>query len=498
MIMPALLPERLRYCEKAESELALFELLKKYPPDLISFLETACADETWAESHTQFVKLGLDWAHNQFFQDSLMMEFAQSLAKVLRKHSSIARTHLPLNFTWKLKDKDLPANTLLYGTSSHYLKELIRLECRDRKGDAIHLEEIPFDVFMPVDQYITKGNVEAVYVKSKETVEAILTLSLVWNLPELGDECQRFLKKWINRDNIVDTLLAAHRNGWSILRSACMEYMNFLSLDFRLADTAPDRFGFEFLRFTEISLEFFNKFKAYITNLMFSGDSTADPAFGKVIHECPNLICLDLSYSHSFTDYLKEIPESLQELVASYCNWLNNGTFPALIQYCPSIEKLVIASDVNLNFETWGNLRKLSQLKSLDLSRCTQIGDEDIKLILQSCDTLLSLSVEECHGISDGGFYAIPLFHPDFVSLSFARTNISDQPLIEIANQCARLTSLDLTRCEKITEKGVLETVRAAKVLRELNITNCRIPETSVQKLKTLSPFLKIITLTMQ
>src|ERR1700722_121192 len=139
MLMPALLSEKLRYCERAESETALFNLLVKHPPDLILFLESACADETWAESNFEFVNKALEWAHQQFFQDTLMMEFAQRLARVLRKHHSVAKTHLPLNATLELKDKNLPINTLLYGSSSHYLKDLIRLECRDRKSDEIKL-----------------------------------------------------------------------------------------------------------------------------------------------------------------------------------------------------------------------------------------------------------------------------------------------------------------------------------------------------------------------
>src|SRR6202034_4523332 len=114
------------------------------------------------------------------------------------------------------------------------------------------------------------------------------------------------------------------------------------------------------------------------------------------------------------------------------------------------------------------------------LTRCGQIGDEDIQLILQASDKLIILSLEECRGITDAGFYQIPKYNPRFTSLNLAITAISDQPLIELANQCSDLTTLDLTRCENITEKGVFELIRAARRLRELIIKDCDIPESAL------------------
>lgn len=494
MMMPALLPDKLRYCEKAKSETDLFNLLITYPPDLILFLEICCSDETWAESHEKFLHLGLNWAHSQFFQDNLMMEFAQRLAKVLRKHPSLARSHLPMNGILKLKDRELPINTLLYGSCSHYLKELIRLEFRDRGSQSLNLTDISSEVFMPIDEFITRESEESIHVKTKDTVEAILSLALVWNLKELADTCQKSLKKWLNRNNAVMELIKSHQNGWSILRNACMQYINEQYQDFCLVATPPEQLAFEFLRFTEVSLDFFNAFKAYITNLICSGSTTADPTFTQVVTACRRLKCLDLSYSLQFTDFLKEIPHNLGELVVSSCNWMNNETLKKLIEICPNLEKLILGSDVNLNFEAWSVLRNLPLLKALDLSRCSQIRNEDLKLILQSAEGLESLSLEECYGITDEGFNVIPLYNTRFVKMNFARTSLSDQPLIELANQCSRMTHLDITRCEKITEKGLLEAIRSSRALKEIKLTNCNVSEAFVSKLKSIKPFLNVIS----
>jgi F-box and leucine-rich repeat protein 2/20 len=492
MWMPILLPEKLNYCERAATSSELFDILVKYPPDLILFLEIACSDETWSEANFDFLHQAIAWVNQQFFQDTLLMEFAQRLGHVFRKHPSVARPHLPLNAVLKLKDKDLPINTLLYGSSSEFLKETIRLECRDRKSESINLREIPFHIFEVVQDFIEKGNVEGIYVKDKDAAEKVLELAIAWELPELAKESQWFLTKWITRDNFLETLLKAHRKGWDYLRKGCFEFINFLGLDAQLIDSAPERLAFEFLRFSENSLALFHRLTPFITDLVCGGTTTQDEPFKKVVNECPRLLCVDISYSYAFSTYLKDLPVNLSELRLSSCSWLKRETFDSLLQICPHLTKLSIASNVGLGFESWGELRKMEQLNSLDISRCSQISDDDLRLILQACTPLTALTMEECRGISDRGFYEMPLFNSNFTALNLARTNISDHPVVELASKCPNLMYLCLTRCEKITEKGVLEAVRAARMLRELNISNCNIPHSTIDKLKNLKPFLSI------
>jgi F-box and leucine-rich repeat protein 2/20 len=492
MLMPALLPEKLKYCENIESQQALFELLVKHPPDLILFLESACSDETWAENHSLFLNQAIKWVHDQFFQDSLMMQFAKRLAHVFRQHLSVTKLHLPLNITIELKDKSLPISTLLYGSSSEFLKDLIRSECRDKHSSQIQLREVSYNTFIAIDDYISNGNAETIDLKDQQTVEAVLKIAFDWNLLDLIEKGQRSLKKWVSPRTAFETLIRAHHKGWTLLRKTCIEYLNSLHLDFCLVDKDHENLAFEFLRFTENSLSYFHQLQPFLTTLIFSGKTTADPQFSELMKHCSHLKCLDLSYSETFTDYLKNIPSTLQELILASCVWLNNESLLFLIKTCPHLEKLVVASDVNLNFEAWGGLQKLPTLQILDVSRCSQIQNEDIKLIIKSCEALHTLSLEECHGISDEGFYHISIFNSQFINLNFSRTNISDQPLIELANHCLHLNYLDLTRCEKITEKGLLEIVRLASTLRELNITSCNIPEFTIGLLKNLKPFLKI------
>ena len=74
MQLPLLLPKQLNYCEKASHDEDLYTLLLKNTPDMILFLESACADETWANRHQDFMKKSLAWLTIQFFQDRLAMD----------------------------------------------------------------------------------------------------------------------------------------------------------------------------------------------------------------------------------------------------------------------------------------------------------------------------------------------------------------------------------------------------------------------------------------
>lgn len=493
MLMPLLLPPQLNYCARFETQESLLKFLLNNPPDLISFLEVACTDETWSQAHEQFVHSAIEWVHQQFFQDQLMIEFAYRIATVFRKHPDIAKLHLPNNVILKLKDVELPINTLMYGSSSHYLKDLIRLECRDRRSDCIYLKHISYTIIEPIHEYIMKGYSDTLYIKDKTTGEEVLNLAQLWELDEWVLECQHALKKWVSRDNVVNTLLTSHKKGWLAIRSHCYEYINNLQIDVRLLESPLGTLKFEILRFSENSFYLFNQLRHSITHLVFGGSTPEQEEFSQMVNRCPNLIGVDLSYTFQFTEFLKDIPNTLEELELNSCSWLNRKTLNLMISICPKLHGLSLESNPQLDYQIWADLQKLPYLLLLDLARCVQIGDEDLRLILESCDSLVSLNLEECRSITDAGFSDISHLNPHLTSLNLSRTEISDLPLIEIATYCTELIHLNLTRCDKITDKGVLESIRVAKKLRKIIITHNGITKHALLSAKKMKPFLNII-----
>ena len=494
MQLPALVPKSLEFASEVANDSALFTALVKEPPNLIKFLTRACADEMWAELHAPFMTQSLTWVTNQFFQDKLLMSFAERLASAIRPHYTSMSAFLPKNLTLKLSDRDLPMNSLLLSSSSEYLRELIRRECRDRRKNYLLLKEVPYNYFDVIEEYVTTGEYKDLIRKERTQVVKILRLAMLWQLQELGDGCQEVLKLYITRENVFETLMRAHKNQRKLLRQACYDFVNNLNLGYRFEDRGIDSLVFEFLEFTENSLEAFHKVCKQITHLIMGGSLPVEDPFVTVLKECPKLFCVDLSRTNEFYDQFKELPKKLSELELSACLWLNNEMLEKIIEICPFLTRLKLQSDVRIDAGGWGMLKKLPILRALDLSRCSQLGDTELTLILQACPELLVLNLEDCRSLTDSGFYAFPTYKKDITVLNLARTWISDLPLIELATKSDLLTTLDLTRCENLTAVGISEVARHTKTLRELNITSCDISPEALTEIRKSRPYLKLIS----
>ncbi len=493
MQLPALMYKSLSYTKDAETEDDLFKSLVPKPLDLIKFLVKACDDETWAENHSNFMRQALGWITEEFFQDRLLMSYVRKLAQVIREHYPAMVTFLPLNLTVKLKDKDVQINSMLFGSSSEFLRVMVRRECRDRKRYVLQLKEIPYKYFDIIETFMNTGSTLDLIRKDKPVVIKILKLAMQWELDELSIACQDYLKKYITSENVFDTMIRAHLRMRLHLREACFEFANHFQRGYRFENRGPEAIGFEFLDFSENSLEVFEKVRAYVTHLICSGKLTEDPTFVKVVNNCPKLICLDISRSKTFSDHLQEIPQTLQELEASDCPWMNNDNFSRLLDLCPELNNLTLISDVDLSAEGWGALQKLDHLHSLKLTRCTQITDDDLRVILQASKGLLVLHLEECRRLTDQGFADIPKYVPGMTILNLARTWISTLPLIEIATNCRLLNKIDLTHCEYINESALTELLRNAHELREVNVSHCDIPKAVLADLRKRFQFVKIL-----
>ena len=86
----------------------------------------------------------------------------------------------------------------------------------------------------------------------------------------------------------------------------------------------------------------------------------------------------------------------------------------------------------------------------------------------------------------------MPHLNPGLNSLNLSRTMISDLPLIEIATYSPDLLYLNLTRCERITDKGIFEALRAAKKLTHLVAVNTGFTAGASQLAKKIKPYLVI------
>lgn len=172
-----------------------------------------------------------------------------------------------------------------------------------------------------------------------------------------------------------------------------------------------------------------------LETLKLSGKGITDKSVQSVAASSPHLIEIDLRGCDQITDMavhtLAGGCKQLKKLFLANCRSLTARAFaPALL---PS---------------------KLLVLQQLDLSQCTQVNDEALSFISESCPALHMLSVAGCEAISDLG-------------------------ITKVAEGCRALHNLVLDRCPSVSDKGVEAVARHCK-LTKLNLRNCDVTNRTV------------------
>lgn len=492
MELPALLPEELHYTKVAENSRNLLNMLVKIPQDLIVFFEYACGDETWSGNHPDFMREVIQWMTQQFYQDNFHVEFAQRATSSIREHYHILHPFITTNLSIRYNGSQAEVSSLLWGATSEFLRTTIRQECRDKNTQELEFEDMTPAVFSQVDEFIKTGSVKELWRKEQHEVLEVLRCASEWEIVGLKHLCEDILKRYINRNNVIDMLIMAFEEHWGLLKEACEDFINSLEVGVRFPRSDLAHFSMELVDFREDALEIFENLHHYITHLICGHDLTEQPAFSDVINRCPNMICLDISHSISFSDRLLDIPDTLEELDLSKCPWLSNKNIRKIVEICPNLTKITLASNSQINYTGWGILRNFQHLEKLDITRCQQVNDEDFKIILQACGNVTHFCLEGCSGLTDNAFFELGQNVPMLSDLDVSRCNISDGGLIDLTMRCKHLITLSAVRCPNLTEKGIIEAVRNAPNLRSINISKCNLSQFAVDEINGLRPFLEV------
>ncbi len=494
MQFPALLPKELRPYNTVTSEEALFTLLLEKPAALLLFFETACDDETWSGLHADLVCKMINWLTTQAFADKLPAEFCRRAVKAIHKHSSLLEPMIPKNITINFKDGHIEVNSLLLGTVSDFFKEFLLRQCRGKRKMDFSLEHVSKDEFMPVEGYISTGQVAALWKMGKVDLLALMDRAASWGITGIVQASEQMLRKYLTAENVIEMLVLAQQKGWTILKQECIYYINSLSWGFYLSAPTIERLAVEFFNFADNTLEHFKDISQLVTEIICKGAFADHPAFGRVMQQCPNLKLLDLSVMPIFSAYFYEIPASVQALNLSHCPWLSAAILKSFAAIAPQVNELHLASNNQLDFGAWGGLLNFKQLIKLDIAHCTQLKNEDFKIILKACSGLTELVIDNCHRLDDMVFFELARSLPRLTALNLAHCNLSDAALVEIGARCQGLLSLNLSHCHRLTEKGVFALLKQTATLQEINLAHCDFTATIVPSIKELKPRLKIIS----
>lgn len=504
MLMPASLPTELMAYASAENEAALFTALSKRPDHLVLFFEIASENETWSEHHSDFMRQAIEWSTKQFFNQQLSLALAERIAKAICKHFSVQRSFLISDLTIHMQGQQAEVNSLMLSVNSDVFRERIWRECHQKGLSKLVCNEIPNALFHHIVEFVYSGMALRVWKESQEDIFALLRLSSQYRLSGLMEICEETLRRYINRSNALEMLVASYQASWNLLKTHCMQLLNDQALDVRLFEVHANAesgipeplqpFGLEFLAFSDRALEVFEQVKPFITHLVCSGTLTEEAPFSTVVRTCPKLVALDISQSRVFSERLSDIPNNVLELDLSKCPWLTNSIIQKMVSICPQLKRLKLQSNVQLTFVGWGELQKLRQLQALDISRCNQVSDEDFALILKACAHLVELRVDECKKLTDNAFFSLTRSLPQLLVLSVVRCHLSDGLLYELVVRCRHIHTLNLTKCLEISEKGLLRALPHARELRRLTIVQCPISDEAVAMIRKSYPLLSIIT----
>ncbi|HRD56123.1 MAG TPA: BTB/POZ domain-containing protein [Parachlamydiaceae bacterium] len=376
---------------------------------------------------------------------------------------------LPLDIIFEIEGKELPANSLLFKAASPFFADSIENQYKNG-NNRIVLNGVSLDLFKIIEEFIVTHEVVDLWKKNQNELKEIRKNLSRLKMNALGKLCETVLKRYIDRDNVLATLVESHKNGWQTLRHASFEYINNLSFGILFHPAKPSILAFEFLDFNERSLAVFEVVKSLITHFIAKKKIPESIEFKSCLQKCVALVQLNISTSLTFSEFIFEAANSLEELDLSSCAFLDASILGRILSYFKDLKFLNLSDNNQLNYTSFTHLSKLKDLLSLNISKNPQIGDEDFRLIIQSVPKVIDLDCSDCKSIGDTGFFELGKGLRSLIFLNLSRDEISDGLLIELGARSLFLEEINLMRCKKLSSRGILEFVKQARALKQLTL----------------------------
>ncbi|KAG3004932.1 hypothetical protein PC120_g18279 [Phytophthora cactorum] len=197
-----------------------------------------------------------------------------------------------------------------------------------------------------------------------------------------------------------------------------------------------------------------------------------DLSLGHLGHRAKTLEALNISACTELTD------QGLVWLLDDMLDHSVGGTHLKHldVSYCPSltasgIHKMVL---------------RCHSLVSLSLSGCTHLSDDNIIDIVDSCAKIVKLELAFCRELTDSVLHAIAK-HLSLEELNLSRcVRITDEGMLEIAGQSSVLRRLNVSACKKLSERTLVALFEGCRLLEEMDVTHCPLfsPETLARFVK--------------
>lgn len=490
--LPALLPDELKEYQNASDEEQLLDWLKKQTNHLIRFTEFLLGDETWsAIDHPKFTKKVLSYLADLARKDRLDMESLCFIAEHLHEHSANIKELLPLDMTLEGKEGSLKTNSLLFQAGSGYLHERFRNECLEQETPQMRFE-VEGELLKHVNHYLLNGDLPELWKEDQQFLKKLIRTSRDLELEELELLAEDVLKRYVTAQNVYDYLEEACREQWIYLRESCLELITDLNHGVKLYSTDTETICFAFKKLTDDYLDVLRRVGYYITRLVFSGEQTQDFRFLDALSLCPHLKSIDISVTNHYSSYLEKLPSGIHDLKMAYCQWLDQDALTKILKANHHIISLDLSGNIQLDINAFATLGRYPKLAKIKLSRCEQINDDVMHVLVKGLSGLIELDLEGCITITDKGFLEMARSCLELVFLNLSRTDIGDGVAAEIGSHLKRLLSLNLSACPNITAKGVIDLIKRAEALRVIHLSSLNISALQIREIKRLRPFLTL------
>jgi hypothetical protein len=173
-----------------------------------------------------------------------------------------------------------------------------------------------------------------------------------------------------------------------------------------------------------------------------------------------NLTALDLYDVWRDVDNALAVPllavcPLLVHLDCHSCGWVTDATLAACAQHCPLLTSINLSACNTLTIDGVAQLLSAvgATLRSIELFRCPNLGDQAVLAAAQHCPALQMFSCPL--QVTDAAVTRLAVCCPKLVIVSLSYTDVTDSSLAALAAHCPGLGSLQLTRCTRITLAGL-------------------------------------------
>ncbi|GJN25783.1 hypothetical protein PR202_gb13656 [Eleusine coracana subsp. coracana] len=234
-----------------------------------------------------------------------------------------------------------------------------------------------------------------------------------------------------------------------------------------------------------------------------------------LVTACPRLEALDLSHCVAAGD--REVAalagaEGIRDLVLDKCLEVTDVGLAKVAVGCPGLERLSVRwcreiSDIGVDLlaKKCRNLRSvdvsylkvigyypppsllritslstLEKLEHLAMVSCSFIDDDGLQLLGIGGSSLQSIDVSRCDHVTSQGLASLVVGHNFIQKINAAHSLLEIDTcflskLPAIGASCKNLVEIGLSKCNRITDAGIVSLVNHCKCLRTIDITCCHL-----------------------